>query len=304
MSLNASSSPLPPSHDRFCLAHNLQSMPTFRPLPQELVDKIIDELGEDYRNPKIYFRDRIAVREVLRACSLVSKNWTSRSRAQLFKAVNVGTNRSGSFLIPPRTIMPYITKLEILSQRKFPSPDVLTAFYVCPIVYLGFAMGTFTAARASIVKFITTISATLQTVKFKDCSLPLRLIHDIMLAHLNLKQLYFDSCKIESTNSYPPTTTHLGASHSTGLELGFFATLDSEAHICLMGVIAKSPIKCCRLNFNYKQRSDMALPANALIEANAESLSSLTVSFIDSKSKGLSQKKILLLTIKPYCSGV
>ena len=92
-------------------------MPSFRPLPQELVDKIIDQLGEDYWDLDQCFEDRIGVvRQALHACTLVSKNWTGRSRAQLFKEVNLRADGGGSFPIPPGAIMPYITKLGVRLQ--------------------------------------------------------------------------------------------------------------------------------------------------------------------------------------------
>ena len=274
-------------------------MPSPRPLPQELVDKIIDQLGEDYRDPdkKPCFGvdDRIGVvRLALHACTLVSKNWTGRSRAQLFKEVNLRADGGGWFVIPPGAITPYITKLEMRLQHIFsrlsPSKDLLTPFYTCPIVYLGITKGTLTTARINFVEFITAISATLQTVTLTDCSISLRLIHDIVWGHPDLKQLHLHGCEIESSDSDRPTTPHLGSLHPTDLELGFFA-LDSETHIRSIVAVAQLPVKCCRLNFDYIQRPDMLPSANALIEATAESLSSLTVRLTTCTSKALSQKK-------------
>ena len=272
-------------------------MPSFRPLPQELVDKIIDQLGEDYWDLDQCFEDRIGVvRQALHACTLVSKNWTGRSRAQLFKEVNLRADGGGSFPIPPGAIMPYITKLGVRLQyivfsRLSPAQDLLTPFYACPIAYLGITKGAFTITQIHLIEFVTTVSATLQTVVFKECSVSLRLIHDIMLAHPDLEQLHLYGCEIESEESDRPTTPHLGSLHPTDLELGFFA-LGSETHIRSIVAVAQLPIKCCRLNFDYKQRPDMIPSANALIEATAESLSSLTVRFLTCKSKVLSQKNI------------
>ena len=286
-------------------------MPSLRQLPQELVDKIIDELGKDYRDPdhKRYFDDRIGVlREALRACTLVSKNWTGRSRAQLFKEVDIRASDGGSFVIPPGAVMPYIMKLEMRLRYTFsrlsPSQDLLKRFYACPIVCLELTEGELTTTRVYLMEFITAISATLRTVTIKECSFLFRLIHDIVLAHPDLERLHFHSCRIESTGSDRPTTSHLGASHSTDLDLGLFSTLDPGVDTHLITAIAQFPIKFCRLNFGYVQRPDMIPLASALIEANAESLSSLTVHFVTCMSKVLSKEKISPLTIKPYCRGL
>ena len=286
-------------------------MPSPRPLPQELIDKIVDQLGEDYRDPNQQINDVLLVaRKALHACTLVSKNWTSRSRAQLFKEVYCRVDSRRSIRIPPKTLMPYITKLEMQLLYAIswlsPSPHTFTPFYACPIAYLGITQGSLTTARVHLVEFITTISATLQTVVFKTCVLPLRLIHDIVLAHPGLKKLHLRCCDIGDTISDRPTTSHMGIPRSTDLELGVFSALDWQEYICTMAAVAQLPIKFCRLNFNFLQCLDIIPSVNAFIEANAESLSSLTASFISRKSRTLSQKKNAAtnLTTKLCCSGV
>ena len=304
MLLDARSFPRPPSHDRFCVTYNPQSMPSVRPLPQELIDKIIDEIGDycrDYNYKRCGF---VGVeRGALHACALVSKNWTGRSRVQLFKEVTAGIGDSSSYPIPPGTIMPFITKLKLQLCNISPFPDFLTPFHACPIMHLGITEGTLATMRDYLVEFATVISVTLQTVTFTKCSLPLSLIHDIVLAHPDLKQLNLCSSEIEATKLDRPTTSHLGTPHSVNLELGvFFSEFHVEARISSIAAIAQLPIKFRRLNFSYIQCLAMIPPANALIEANAKSLSSLTVSFFMRASKVLCQKSFSSLTIQPYGS--
>lgn len=81
-------------------------------LPQELINKIIDELGRAYRDPdrrKHPDNDSNEARQALHACSLVSENWTHRSRMYLFKKVRIKADESGRFRLPPKPVMPYIT---------------------------------------------------------------------------------------------------------------------------------------------------------------------------------------------------
>ncbi|KAF9779570.1 hypothetical protein BJ322DRAFT_1088199 [Thelephora terrestris] len=270
-------------------------MPSFRPLPQELVDQIIDKLGEDSRVPhdKKGPNDRVGVaREALHACTLVSKNWTGRSRAHLFNEVEIRSDSIGSLLIPLGTVFPYVKKLGIQlrseNYRLFPSTELLTLFYTAPIVCLEFTEGTLAPGWAHIVEFITALSTTLQTVTFKSCSFPPNLIHNVVLAHPGLKKLHLYSCQIERAKLNDPTALP----HSTNLELVFFATVNRGTKVPLMTMIAKLPVKFCRLNFDYAPTRSMTHSANTLIEANADSLSSLTVHITVRTSRLLSQNKI------------
>lgn len=146
-------------------------MPSFRPLPQELVDKRIDELGEDYRDSD-YNKcpdGRVSVtHEALHACTLVSENCTGSSRAHLFKEVKVTAGDSGRFLIPSETVMPYVTKLKMRFFRS-PSKNLLRAFYAAPVVCLGITGGIFgpLSVGKHLLEFIAALFATLQTVAFK-----------------------------------------------------------------------------------------------------------------------------------------
>ena len=271
-------------------------MSSFRPLPQELVDKIIDELGEEYRDPDHKKRPDDLVRvagEALHACALIAKNWTGRSRVHLFKEVEVRADDIDSSLIPPAALMRYITKLEMQLQfgrfRLPPSTDRPTPFYAAPIVRLGVTRGVLGPGRAHFVEFITALSATLQTVTFKYCTLPTNMIHDIVLAHPGLKQLYLYGCETESASSDDPTGSRSSTlqSTSTNLELGIFARADWRGQIPRT-TITQLPIKFCRFNFDFAPAT--AHSAKALIEANAESLSSLTVHISVRTSRMLTQK--------------
>ena len=284
-------------------------MPSFAPLPQELVDNIIDELGKDYQDPahKTYPDDRINVtRKGLHACTLVSKNWTGRSRAHLFEKVKVKLDDTSRFLIPPEAIMPYVTKLTMRLRSEefqfFPSSRLFTLFYAAPIAHLWITNAVLGPGQVYVVEFIAALSATLQTVTFKYCSLPLNMICDIVRAHPELKQLYLHCCEIKDADSDDPTTSQLDTPRSTNLELGIFAPTDPRAPVTrLLTTFAQLPIRFCRLNFDYVVAT--AHPANTSIEANSGLPSSLTVHIFVRTSKILSQGNIPL-TIKLYGSGV
>jgi len=175
-------------------------------LPQELVDQIIGDLGDTYRDPDHDKRSNHRIN----ACSLVSKNWTGRSRGLLFWKVNIEGDENGLFLIPPQPLMPNIQKLKIQlrcqNYRLSPSPDLLTPFCTAPVAYHGITGGVFpTEAQACPAEYITALSATLQTVTFKSCSLSLYMLIDVVLAHPGLKRLHLVCCDLKPTraDSYP-----------------------------------------------------------------------------------------------------
>jgi len=271
----------PPRQRSHCVAP--PAMPPRRTLPQELVDKVIDELGNAYREPDLikYSRYRINAGEALHVCTLVSRNWTGRSRTHLFKEVKIRGDEGGLFLIPPQSLMPYIKKLKIQlhckKYRLFPSPDLLAPFHAAPIACLELTGGVLAAdARACLVEWIAEISATLQTVIFKSCSLSLSLILDTVLAHPGLKRLHLICCDFKPAKLDQPTIP-LQGTQPADLELGVFSPYWGPDHDLTVAAVAQLPIQFHRLSFDHIQGRGMIRTTNDLIKANAGSLSSLTV---------------------------
>jgi hypothetical protein len=264
-------------------------MPPPSHLPQELVDKVIDALGETFRDVdhEKHPDDRdAAARETLHACSLVSSNWTDRCRKHLFKEVEIRVDDSGPFSIPPKSLIPFVTRLRMHLRchryRLFPSKKLkklLKPLYPAPITHLWITGGAFAPAQVRLVKFIVALSTTLRSVTFKTCSLPLQLILDVALKLPNLERLRLYSCQVKPTDLNPPTIPR-SDTRSTDLELGIFSTADSvEGMDLTLITVAQLPINFSRLDFNYILGLLMPRSLNVLIKANAELLSSLTVHF-------------------------
>ena len=291
-------------------------MPSLGTLPQELVDEVIDKLGESHRDtrPKRHIfahgaaREEAheAAREALHACTLVSKNWTGRSRAHLFNEVKIRAGASRLFLIPPKSLMRYVTKLEMEMRceryRLSPSPTLLRPFHAAPITSLAITNGTLASAQAHLVECITALSATLHAVTFSFCSLSPNLIFDIALRHPDLKQLHLHSCQL-----YPTTSDHHAPPRldpcSTDLELGIISRADVQRQGSVTTMVARLPIRFSRLYLDYLQCPTVNRSLNTLIEANAESLSSLIVHIIACTSKTVSSERVPSLTTKLSGSG-
>jgi len=280
-------------------------MPLRSALPQELVDKIIDELGDAYQHPDHtrHSNHRITACQTLHACSLVSKNWTGRSRAHLFRDVKIKIDKDGLVsLIPPQSLVPHITKLRIqLRYRNFrvhPSLNLLIPFYTAPIAYLGIAGGIFDAeTRACFAECITALSATLQTVVFKSCTLPLRIIIDILLAHPGLKYLHLYSCILKPATGGPLVPPCLSERPGASVrELGVFSRPLTGDHDLTVAAVAQLGSQFCRLNLDYNYGRGSTHATNALLKASAASLSSLTV-HVNSCTSRIATVKLPLIFI-------
>ena len=145
------------------------------------------------------------------------------------------------------------------------SAHLLTPFYTAPVVYIGITKGTLATARAYLVECITALSATLQTVALKSCSFPSDLIHEILLAHSDLKRLYLDRRDIKPTNSGYPATTHLGP-HSTDVELGVFSAANLQGRSPAMDSILQLQVQFRRINLDYIRGQGATHPLNTLIK--------------------------------------
>ena len=258
-------------------------MPPLGTLPQEIIDKVIDELGEAYRNVE-HPDDSIGVaREALHASALVSKNWTGRSRTHLFSEVKITADASSPLLIPPKSLMPYVKELEIRMRaghyRPSPSQNLLKPFHAAPITSLEIVGGALSPAKVPLMECIIVLSATLRIVTFESCSLSISLILDIALRHPDLKRLRLNSCEVKPTNSDHYLTPRLDT-HPTDLELGVLPGFDVQDHNLTMAMIAQLPIRFRRLHLNYLRSPTMTRTFNTLIEANAESLSFLQVNIV------------------------
>lgn len=279
-------------------------MPPRSALPQELVDKIIDELGDAYRDPDHigHSNHRISACQTLHACALVSKNWTGRSRAHLFRDVKIRIDKDGLVsLIPPQSLMPHIKKLRIqLRYRNYrvcPSLDLLIPFYTAPIAYLGIAGGTFDETRAGLVECIAALSATLQTVVFKSCTLPLRIIIDMLLAHSGLKHLHLYSCILKPATEGPLVPPYLSERPGASVrELGVFSRPLTGDHDLTVAAVAQLGSQFCRLNLDYNYGRGSTHATNTLLKASAVSLSSLTV-HINSCTSRITTIKLPLIFI-------
>ena len=279
--------------------------------PLQLVNQVIEELGEAHRN--IHYTKsapyRAGATEALRACALVSKKWTARSRAQLFKEVKIEARKGQPKVAPPPSILPYIKELEI-SYDSEPTKaaslaDLLKTFTKAPIERLGITGGVLVDKRACIQECVNAHSATLQTVEFGHCSISAYNIADIVLGRHRLKALRFSHCRCERL---PPPGQPLIAdtlepdSHSKAVELELSLTEGDaeEGPMDIVAMVARLPYRFIRLDIDHVAAGYGTTEAtNALIKANAGVLSSLRVHIQAGMFGSLSREIMSLIAAQP-----
>lgn len=211
--------------------------------------------------------------------------------------VKIKGDEDDLFPIPPQYFMRYVEKLKMQLQsqnyRLFPSPNLLTPFHAAPIVHLGITEGVLaTDARIYLVECIATLSATLQTVICKSCSLSLRLILDIVLAHPGLKCFHLLDCDFKPARSEHPVVPSPGTRlELPDLELGVLSRSALENHYLAVAAVAELPNQFGRLDLDHARGIRATCATNALIKASAESFSSLKVHIVSRKLRVFKQKE-------------
>ena len=277
-----------------------------RTFPLELVHQVIDELGGEYRENTLLARG--SAYEALRACTLVSKRWTAHSRTHLFKEVEIRADEYKPTIPPPTSVSPCIKDLRIFYGRQLtqtPIADLLKAFVAAPIEYLAITGVEFFDGRAPTQEFIEAHSATLKTLELQGWSLSASDVVAILLGRHHLKRLLLVDCQCENlsrpgqslvVNAPDPNTS----SKVVGMELSITGGDPSEGPTSVITMIAQLPHRFSRLDIDHVIGGDGANEAtNALIEANADVLSSLQVHFIAGMSRLSNGKVTLLIVTRP-----
>ena len=297
--------PLGPTTSVFCL------MPPQGAFPPQLVNLVIDELGDAYRRSHNYptiIRRRSSEYEALHACALVSKKWTIRSRAHLFRKVKVEVREGQPTLTPPTSILPCVKKLEIWCgdhpTQVASTADLLKVFSTSPIERLQITGGELADKRVCIQECIHAHSATLRTVKFGGCSLSAPNIGDIVLGPNGLKRLHLNDCELSSGHPLIADTQNPGACLKAA-ELEFCISADNffqEGPPMIAAEIARLPYRFSKLNvahFPTEEWDEAMTATSTLIKANADVLSSLQIRIFAGMFGILGKRMKLLIAIQP-----
>jgi len=284
-------------------------MPAHGTFPLQLVNQIIDELGKAYRNNYDFPDRRGNTYTTLRACTLMSKRFTARSRAHMFKKIKIQGGKHTSPITPPASILPYVKELEVYYDHRdtkaTPISEFLKAFVTAPIECLVITGRVLVGERACIQESIDAHSATLQTVEFQSCELSAYNIVDVLMGRHRPKSLRLADCVCEQ---HPPPGQPLIAdtldpnvrSKTVELELGISGGDPFEGSADIIAMVARLPYRFTRLDVEHVVTGEGTTEAtNALIKANADELSSLQVHFLARTFESSTRNPILLIATQP-----
>lgn len=285
-------------------------MSTPKVFPPQVINLVIDELGDAHWNSSDFSRRRVGAYEALRACALVSKKWTISSRSNLFRKVKIEVHNGQ----PPRTplapILPYIKELEISSGYQ-PTQiasiaGLLKTFSMSPIEQLGITGGELADKRDCIQEFIVAHSATLRTVEFQNCSVSAYNIMDIAMGRYGLERLRLVDCTTERPSpGHPPIAdTQNPGAHSKASDLELCISTDNpmEGPVDVVDMVTQLPCRFSKLNVAHlptEESPDAMNATTALIKANARALSSLCIHIFAGVFEPLSRKMTSLTVIQP-----
>jgi hypothetical protein len=284
-------------------------MPPHEIFPLELVHQVIDELGEAHRWDLGFILPSTVAMDTKHSGVFPGVQEVDRcSRAHMFKKVKIEDTKRPARHHPTR-IHPTLRQggRDILRPSTYPgqasTPDLLKGFAMAQIEHLGITGGVLADKRACIQEFIDTHSTTLQTVKFKHCSLSAYNIADIVLGRHRLRRLRLDYCECEQlpppgrpliTDAPDPDT----CSKPVELELRLSGGDPEEGPVDIVAMVAQLPYRFSRLDVEHVAAGYGATKAtNALIKANADVLSSLRIRIWAGMFGFLSRKMMLLIVI-------
>ena len=272
--------------------------------PPQLVNLVIDEVGVAYQwnlKHSIFSGGGASEREALLSCALVSKKWTVRSRAHLFKEVKIEVREGQPTLTPPASVLPYIRTLELWcghGHTQVPSTaDLLKAFTTVPIEHLIITGVVLVDKRACIQECIAAHSGTLQTVEFKGCSISAYNVSDVVLGHPSLKRLHLTECECEQLP--PPGRPLIADTPNPGacpkaVEMELCISADCiERPVDMVTMVARLPYRFSKLDvihFPTEEYEEAMNATNTLIKANADVLSSLEIRIFAGTSGSLSRE--------------
>ena len=161
-----------------------------RPVPQELVEMIIDYVGGCGHN-----LDHTTI-QALENCAVVAKSWTHRSRTHLFKEIMVNVDSAGGFFninYPSRYFLTLIKSLKMVFHNN-DHPDrggvtmhLLTMFSESPLESIQIeGGGFFLEERSAIRAHFDLLSGRLLKIAFSRCLFDPEPLRDI-LSIRNLK---------------------------------------------------------------------------------------------------------------------
>lgn len=255
------------------------------PVPQELVDMIIDGVGGGcarvYRPPLRGARDlsNAIASETLKSCALVARSWTRRSYMNLFREIilYVGEEEGiHDLVLPSAASLQFVEFLEIYVALANPNRSritlhLLTEFSASPVEFLQIDGGLFSlSGRPEIRACFEALSRRLLGITFRFCLFDPEPLRDILCIRDTSANILFLSCDQEHPDD--------PARKDVDWELVYYA---QYRKLCVMGTeekpseeffvdLSELSVKFFRLEVDFYEDGKLADATQRLIDANGE----------------------------------
>ena len=274
------------------------------PVPPELVDMIIDQVGSGRQTGRRGIRrpplegDRdwkltIVAREALESCALVAKSWTYRSHKNLFKVVTITVDDNEeipNLLLPSAASLKFVELLviSVAPQNLHRGPitlHLLSAFSVCPLESLRIYGGLFSlSGRPALRDCFDSLSGQLLDVSFFFCSFELEPLRDILAAENTDVNIMFFSC--DQDHPEDPARNNVDwqpVYHNADRTLCVMGSDEKPSEEFLID-LSELSVQFSRLEVDFYEDGEIPDATQCLIDANAGAVSFLKVNIISNAS--------------------
>ena len=286
------------------------------PIPQELVDMIIDDVGGGrgrVHRPPLKGDDHasdVITYEALKSCALVARSWTHRSRMNLFEEIVLkvdGEEGISDLVLPPPASLQFVKFLEIYLNPSSPHRDpmtmyLLSAFSACPLEFLQIDGGLFSlSGRPALQAFFDALSGRLLGITFRFCIFEPEPLRDILSIQDTKANVMFLGCDQEHPDD--PAREDVDwelVCHTPRRKLCVMGTEERPSEEFLID-LSELSVVFFRLEVDFYESGELVDATQRLIDANSGALSFLKLNVISYTPGTLHGSTLLCssLTLKP-----
>jgi hypothetical protein len=280
------------------------------PVPQELVDMIIDDVGGGHgriHRPHLGGGcDRLdgITYETLKNCALVARSWTYRSHKRLFEEVVLNVDAEEGLydlVLPSSASLQFVKFLEIYVNPANPHRGLitlylLTVFSACPLEFLQIDGGLFSfSGRHAIHACFDALSGRLLDINFRFCLFEPEPLRDILSIGDTRANIMFLGCEQDHTDD--PARKDLiwePFYHISYRKLCVMGTEEKPSEEFLVDLSDLS-VQFRQLEVDFYEDGELADATQQLIDANAGAMLFLKLNVLSKTFSTLSPSIYLLL---------
>lgn len=274
------------------------------PVPPELVDMIIDQVGSGHRwvrRPPLEgeraCKEAAITYGTLKNCALVARSWTNRSHKNLFKDIVFTVDEKEEIrdlVLPSAASLKLVETLAIYLAPQNLNRGTITlylldAFSVCFLESLQIEGGLFALGRRSALRacFNALVSGQLLDLTFRFCSFEPEPLRDILAVEYADANITFLGC--DQDHPEDPARDSINwqpVQHNADRTLCVMGGDEKPSEEFLID-LSELSVQFARLDVDFYEDGDLPGATQCLVDANAGVLSFLKVNVISNTSSTL-----------------